>query len=42
MARFVIERNFAEQIEISKEGAEEIRQINDIEGVEWILSFLRV
>ena len=41
MPRFVIERNFAEQLEVTKEGAAEIRRINDVEGVEWIFSFLR-
>jgi hypothetical protein len=40
MPRFVIERNFAEQLEVTKEGAAEIRRINDVEGVEWIFSFL--
>lgn len=40
MARFVIERNFAEQLEVTQEGAAEIKQINDTEGVEWIFSFL--
>lgn len=40
MPRFVIERNFAEQLNITKDGATEIKQINDTEGVEWIFSFL--
>lgn len=40
MPRFVIERNFAEQLEVTKEGAADIKQINDVEGVEWIFSFL--
>jgi hypothetical protein len=40
MPRFVIERNFAEQLEVTKEGVAEIRRINDVEGVEWIFSFL--
>ena len=40
MPRFVIERNFAEQLEVTKEGAAEIKRINDVEGVEWIFSFL--
>lgn len=40
MPRFVIERNFAEQLQVTKDGAAEIRQINDTEGVEWIFSFL--
>jgi hypothetical protein len=40
MPRFVIERNFAEQLEVTQEGAAEIKRINDVEGVEWIFSFL--
>ena len=40
MPRFVIERNFAEQLEVTKEGAAEIKRINDVEDVEWIFSFL--
>lgn len=40
MPRFVIERNFAEQLEVTNEGAANIKQINDAEGVEWIFSFL--
>ncbi len=40
MPRFLIERNFAEAIEVTKEGAEQVRQINDEEGVKWLFSFL--
>lgn len=40
MPRFIIERNFAEQIEFSKEGNDRIELINDEEGVKWIFSFL--
>ena len=40
MPRFIIERNFAEQLEVTKDGAENIRRINDDEGVKWIFSFL--
>jgi hypothetical protein len=40
MPRFLIERNFAEAIEVTKEGADQIRQINDEEGVKWLFSFL--
>ena len=40
MARFLIERNFAEQLEVSKDGAAGVKQINDEEGVEWLFSFL--
>jgi len=40
MPRFIIERNFAEQQELTKDGAAEIKLINDDEGVQWIFSFL--
>jgi hypothetical protein len=40
MPRYVIERNFAEQLEASKEANDMIRLINDEEGVEWLFSFL--
>ncbi len=40
MPRFLIERNFAEALEVTKEGAEQVRQINEEEGVKWLFSFL--
>lgn len=42
MARFIIERNFAEKLELAawKEGNDHIERINDEEGVQWIFSFL--
>src|SRR6516165_594301 len=40
MPRFLIERNFAEEVEVTKEGADNIRRINDDEGVRWLFSFL--
>jgi hypothetical protein len=40
MPRFLIERNFAEALEVTKEGADQVRQINDQEGVRWLFSFL--
>jgi hypothetical protein len=40
MPRYVIERNFAERLEASKEANDMIRLINDEEGVEWLFSFL--
>jgi hypothetical protein len=40
MPRFIIERNFAEELEITKESADNVRRINDEEGVKWIFSFL--
>jgi hypothetical protein len=40
MPRFIIERNFAEQLEITKEASDHVQRINDGEGVKWIFSFL--
>ena len=40
MPRFIIERNFAEQLELTKDGAAGVKRINDEEGVNWIFSFL--
>jgi uncharacterized protein DUF4242 len=40
LPRFMIERNFAEALEVTKEGADQVRQINDEEGVKWLFSFL--
>ena len=40
MPRFIIERNFAEKLEITKEGNDHVNRINDEEGVKWIFSFL--
>ncbi len=40
MARFIIERNFAEKLEVDDDAKKHIKQINDEEGVEWIFSFL--
>ncbi len=40
MPRYVIERNFAEQLDLTKEGVESVNLINDQEGVKWIFSFL--
>ena len=40
MPRFLIERNFADAIEVTKDDAENIRRINDDEGVRWLFSFL--
>ena len=40
MPRFLIERNFAKEVQGTKEGAEKIRRINDEEGVRWLFSFL--
>ncbi len=40
MPRYIIERNFAEQLEVDNEAKIKIKQINDEEDVEWIFSFL--
>jgi hypothetical protein len=40
MPLFVIERNFAEQIELTRDDTSRIILINDEEGVEWLFSFL--
>jgi hypothetical protein len=40
MALFLIERNFAEQLEMSKEAAAAVKLINDDVGVNWLFSFL--
>jgi len=40
MPRFLIERNFTDQLELSKEGNDKIERINDEEGIKWIFSFL--
>jgi hypothetical protein len=40
MPLFLIERNFAEQLERSREADEAIRLINDDVGVNWLFSFL--
>ncbi|NOJ39983.1 DUF4242 domain-containing protein [Bradyrhizobium australiense] len=40
MPRFMIERNFAERLEITKEGTERVNLVNDEEGVKWLLTFL--
>jgi uncharacterized protein DUF4242 len=37
---FLIERNFAEDVELDNAAASEIRQINDEIGVQWLYSFL--
>jgi hypothetical protein len=40
MPRYVIEREFAEQLDLTKDGVEKVNLINDQEGVQWIFSFL--
>ena len=40
MPVFMIERRFADDLDVSKEDAEGINRINDDEGVRWLYSFL--
>ena len=40
MPLFLIERNFAEQLEMNRDDAAVVRQVNDAIGVQWLFSFL--
>ena len=40
MALFVIERSFAEQLDLSEKDVELIEEVNGAEGVRWLFSFL--
>lgn len=40
MPVFLIERNFAEQLQVDAEGAASINKINADTGVNWLISFL--
>jgi uncharacterized protein DUF4242 len=40
MPRFMIERNFAEQLELTRDGATAVKQVNADVGVQWLFSFL--
>ena len=40
MPMYMIERNFAEQLEITKESTDEVNAINEEEGVRWLYSFI--
>jgi hypothetical protein len=40
MPRFLIERNFAEELEVSKDAIDSVQRVNDEEGVKWLFSFL--
>lgn len=42
MPVFMIERNFAEQLAVTPEGAAALNLINDEESVRWLISFLSV
>ncbi|HRD91504.1 MAG TPA: DUF4242 domain-containing protein [Accumulibacter sp.] len=40
MAMFVIERNFAERMQLTSDAARLISEVNDASGVHWLFSFL--
>lgn len=40
MPLFIVERQFAEKLEITAEDADGVRLINDDEGIRWLYSFL--
>ena len=40
MAVFMIERRYADQLDVTADGAAGINRINDEEGVRWLYSFL--
>ncbi|HSV69055.1 MAG TPA: DUF4242 domain-containing protein [Methylibium sp.] len=40
MPLYMIERHFAEQLEVTREDASQVRLINDDVGVHWLFSFL--
>ena len=42
MAVFMIERRYADQLDVTADIAEGINRINDEEGVRWLYSFLSV
>jgi hypothetical protein len=40
MPLYVIERNFAEQLEVTRDGVEQVTLVNADVGVSWMFSFL--
>jgi hypothetical protein len=40
MPLFIIERNWAEKLDVTREGAAEVKLVNDEVGVHWLYSFL--
>jgi len=40
MPLFMIERNFAEQLEVTRDNQLKVAQVNDDVGVQWLFSFL--
>jgi hypothetical protein len=42
MPVFLIERRYADELDVAVEDAERIKRVNDAEGVRWLYSFLSV
>jgi len=40
MAVFMIERRYADELEVNAEDADQVNRVNDDEGVRWLYSFL--
>lgn len=40
MPLYLIERNFAEQLNVTKDGATAVSQVNADAGIQWLFSFL--
>ena len=40
MPQYLTERNYAEQLVVTKDGIEGVKRVNEEEGVVWIFSFL--
>ena len=40
MPLFLIERNFAEQLEVTRDGVVQAAQVNTDVGIQWLFSFL--
>ena len=40
MPLFLIERNFAEQLEVSRDDVLQVTQVNADVGIQWLFSFL--
>jgi hypothetical protein len=38
--KFIIERNFADKLELTKSDVDNVNRVNDDVGVRWIISFL--
>ena len=42
MPLFLIERNFAQELQLDDASIQNVKQINDEEGIKWLFSFLSV